>query len=293
MMANCVADNTQGGDAFFLDQITDSCISNCQGYAPVTGSNSLHIKGCAFCYLDTFDLGGGTPANACVLMEAGQFGNDHVTLQNILIQKGQPSLYITGGAQHIRVMNCDIFFSQTHGVQIDDNAGNGPILFSGCQFYQNNQNNAASTYELNNLSQHGWVTVRDCLFQTTIGSGVGKVAAALASPDFWGGLDVQGNVFAGGTPVFSPNPIHKTIIRNNAGYNPVGSMAAPAVPLTGVAQVNQLSVDCMVLVTGGTVTNIAIGGVNTGQTSGWFRVPALQTITWVGTVAPTWTWWGD
>src|SRR5258708_14996258 len=94
-------------------------------------------------------------------MEAGQFGNDHVTLQNILIQKGQPSLYITGGAQHIRVMNCDIFFSQTHGVQIDDNAGNGPILFSGCQFYQNNQNNAASTYELNNLSQHGWVTVRE------------------------------------------------------------------------------------------------------------------------------------
>ena len=36
------------------------------------------------------------------------------------------------------------------------------------------------------------------------------------------------------------------------------------------------------------------GGANTGQTSGWFRVPALQTVTVTYSVAPTtFQWFGD
>lgn len=83
------------------------------------------------------------------------------------------------------------------------------------------------------------------------------------------------------------------IFRDNRGYNPVGSVTPPAVPASGTAQSNNTGYDCMVLVTGGTVSNIAIGGINTGQTSGWFRVPALQTITLTYTVAPSWSWYGE
>ena len=79
-----------------------------------------------------------------------------------------------------------------------------------------------------------------------------------------------------------------------AGVNPLGhTVAQPAVAATGVAVTNNQGADCMVLVQSGTVSQIAIGGTNTGQTSGWFRVPVSQTITLTYTVAPTWQWFGD
>lgn len=83
------------------------------------------------------------------------------------------------------------------------------------------------------------------------------------------------------------------IARGNHGYNPIGSIAAPAIPATTVAYTNAFGVDATVHVTGGTVTAIAIGGVATGLTAGSFRIPAGQTITLTYSVAPTWTWYGD
>jgi hypothetical protein len=85
-----------------------------------------------------------------------------------------------------------------------------------------------------------------------------------------------------------------TKLRNNQGYNPVGhGVTQPSVPATTVAQTNTTGVDCTVIVTGGTVSAIAIGGSATGVTSGSFRVPVGQTITLTYTVAPTWQWFGD
>ncbi len=85
------------------------------------------------------------------------------------------------------------------------------------------------------------------------------------------------------------------IFRNNPGLNPRGAaVTQPAVPASTTPLTNTTGFDCMVLVSGGTVTQIAIGGTNTGQISGWFRVPALQTITLTYSVAPTtFAWWGD
>jgi len=64
-ITNCIADNCQNGDAYFLDGIGDNVMSNCQGYT-VTGGSSLHVKGSVYCHFSTLDLGGGTPNAPCV-----------------------------------------------------------------------------------------------------------------------------------------------------------------------------------------------------------------------------------
>jgi hypothetical protein len=95
-------------------------------------------------------------------------------------------------------------------------------------------------------------------------------------------------------------PVHTTgslgtgnVIRNNPGFNPVGSQTPPAIPSSTVALTNPFPYDMTVFITGGTVTVIAIGGTSTGLTSGAFRVPANQTIKLTYSVAPTWTWFAD
>ncbi len=64
----------------------------------------------------------------------------------------------------------------------------------------------------------------------------------------------------------------------------------PAVPATTVAYTNA-GTDSIVVITGGTVTEIDVNGTNTNKTAGTFFVPAGQTITLTYTVAPTWTWY--
>jgi len=98
---------------------------------------------------------------------------------------------------------------------------------------------------------------------------------------------------AGASGVISQNAGSTNKIHHNTGYNPVGSITAPAIPASTTAYTNSFGVDCMVIVSGGTVTVIAIGGVSTGLTSGAFRVPAGQTITLTYSSAPTWKWFGD
>jgi lysophospholipase L1-like esterase len=71
----------------------------------------------------------------------------------------------------------------------------------------------------------------------------------------------------------------------------LGSITAPAVPATTVALSNPFWRDCAVFVTGGTVTVIALDGVTTGATSGWFQVRSGGSITLTYSVAPTWKWW--
>jgi len=69
-----------------------------------------------------------------------------------------------------------------------------------------------------------------------------------------------------------------------------GPATAPAVPATTVAHTNAFWRDCAVVVAGGTVTEIAVGGVATGLTSGMVIVPSGKTITLTYSSAPTWTW---
>lgn len=82
-------------------------------------------------------------------------------------------------------------------------------------------------------------------------------------------------------------------IYGNVGYNPVGHIASPTVPATTVAYTNNFGSSAMVYLVGGTVTAVAIGGTNTGSTSGAFRIPAGQSITLTYSSVPTWTWFLD
>lgn len=100
-------------------------------------------------------------------------------------------------------------------------------------------------------------------------------------------LGATGNLYVDGT-VFGPYKVSNLI-----PFNPAGQVTAPTVPASASAYTNILGVDCNVYISGGTVSDIAIGGDSTGLTSGWFPVPAGQTITLTYTGAPTWTWWGN
>lgn len=293
-MTNCVADDCKLGDSYLFDEVIDNVISNCQGYSNNSGGASLHIRGSAFTFFKNLDLGGGgSQTTPCVWLESGsQHNNDHILLDNILIQKGQPGLLVNA-ASHLRVTGSDIFFNQNHGIQINDHTANGAILISGNQFYQNGRTASTGSYEIYNLSTHGSLTIRDNTFETNVANTTQAVSASIASPNFWQGLDVQGNNFLGGSPVTSPSPIKKTIFRNNSGYNPVGSLVAPTLNSSGIAVQNDRAADASIFLTGTSVQSVFIGGVSTGATTGWFRLPAIQTITVNFTGTPTWQWFGD
>ena len=77
----------------------------------------------------------------------------------------------------------------------------------------------------------------------------------------------------------------------NAGYFSTGTaLGPPTVPATTVALTNPYLTDCIVYITGGTVTAIVVGGVTTGLTAGTFIVEATKTISITYSAAPTWVW---
>lgn len=77
----------------------------------------------------------------------------------------------------------------------------------------------------------------------------------------------------------------------NAGYFSTGTaLGPPTVPATTVALVNPYLTDCLVYISGGTVTAIVIDGVTTGLTSGTFLLQATHKISITYSVAPSWVW---
>lgn len=90
----------------------------------------------------------------------------------------------------------------------------------------------------------------------------------------------------------------KCKISNVGGYNPVGYIAPPSVPASNVEVQNKTGVDCMVYITGGTVSNIAIGP--TGSTVSVFTTTPCNVFLAAGeyikityTVVPSWQWIGQ
>ncbi len=124
-------------------------------------------------------------------------------------------------------------------------------------------------------------------------------AIAEAGGPFADNIIADNNLLTGTTGFINQNATSTNKVHHNAGYNPVGhAVAQPAVPATTVAATNNSGVDCTVIVTGGTVSAIAVAGTATGValTTGQiaqFRVPAGSTITYTYTVAPTHSWYGD
>jgi hypothetical protein len=125
---------------------------------------------------------------------------------------------------------------------------------------------------------------------------INVAACSFETIDTWH-IDDNSNSFAGTfnivkldgpTGVLVRGASHLRIVNMNAD---LGNVTAPDVPASTVAHRNVFYVDADVLITGGTVTQVAIDGVNTGLTSGWFPVRSNGTITITHSVAPTWQWW--
>lgn len=103
---------------------------------------------------------------------------------------------------------------------------------------------------------------------------------------------VSGNVLSSGwqtSPINLSGAGSGNMLRANAGYNPA-PVVAPSVPASGVDFTHSFPVDCMVYISGGTVSNIAVAGVSTGMTGGAFRVGVLQKINITYTATPQWVW---
>lgn len=96
-------------------------------------------------------------------------------------------------------------------------------------------------------------------------------------------------IFDGGTGV-------NKWIQQNDGFNPRGaSVTQPSVPASGTAVNNATGQDCMVYLTGGTVTSVAINAtlIGYGATSQGYMVPAGGSIQVFYSSAPTWKWFGN
>ena len=83
-----------------------------------------------------------------------------------------------------------------------------------------------------------------------------------------------------------------SITQNNMGYNPVGAVGPPSVPATTVNYTNAYGYPCIVVVFGGSVTDIDLDDVSTGLTTGSFTIPPSGTINITYSSVPTWKWWG-
>jgi hypothetical protein len=172
--------------------------------------------------------------------------------------------------------------------------GNISTSISGTEMYHVKLNTAAGT--CNDL------TIRNNTFSA------GTRGIHFSSTGTYGGnMVVEENDFIGTTtPIFSlTSSAANNYVRDNPGWNPIGFFSGtgskpsnPAVPSSTVAQTNTFGYDATVFVTGGTVSQVTIGGRNTGVTLSagqiaQFRVPSQQTITLTYSVAPTWEWHGD
>lgn len=208
---------------------------------------------------------------------------------------------------HLTNLNCQVLgcqFDNTDTALYLDYSHRASI--ADCQF------DRGGTRFVNMRGNQG-TTITGCVFNTRTGTGTEAiyindsnnnansisgctVEPASGWPHFINedpNTGTPGNIYTGNATGALDIVLHTGVARGNAGYNPVGhAVTQPAVPASTTAQTNTTGVDCMVYVTGGTVTAIAVGGTATGLIAGAFLVPAGSTITLTYSAAPTWQWFG-
>jgi hypothetical protein len=75
-------------------------------------------------------------------------------------------------------------------------------------------------------------------------------------------------------------------------FNNTGTTATPTFPSSTVPVTNSNAWPVFVTITGGTLTQVFVNGVQVGTTAGTYVVPANGTISITYSVAPTWAWTG-
>jgi hypothetical protein len=137
------------------------------------------------------------------------------------------------------------------------------------------------------------------VFDDTAGPIVYSYAIAEAGGPFSGNVIADNNLLRGTQGVVSLNPASTDQVANNPGYNPVGVLAPPAFPRSGLPVTNCFGVAVSVAVTAGTGSvALDIGGapfltVAAGSTA-VIRLPPGQSVAAIYTAGtPRWVWIGD
>ena len=289
-LTNCIMDQIKNGDAYFFEDVHDVTCNGIEGSVTAGSGYTLHIKGAsAAIYINGFDLGPapGPATSATFEIESGSNGTPRqITMNGGIIEGGSTGVAIVAGTQ-IKIIGADIYNNGTHGMDI---SGGDGIIIEDCSFFDNGATIGSTRYDLN-AHTTGNVDIANCVFSTPHGTATQQVDNVINATA--GTVSVHDCIFNGTS--FTQNLIFNgfpTYVRNNIGYNPVGPITPPSVPASGVAAGYKAS-DFMVYITGGTVTDISIGGTSTGRTTGSFLVPAQSYIVLTYSVAPTWTWFGN
>jgi len=85
------------------------------------------------------------------------------------------------------------------------------------------------------------------------------------------------------------------VVRGVLGLNPIGHLptrgiGAPTLPASGVPYVSNLPAEGRVMISGGTVSDVRIGGHSTGLKSGMFLVSPGESIIVIYSTPPSWSW---
>lgn len=129
-------------------------------------------------------------------------------------------------------------------------------------------------------------------FDVTAGAISATYAIQELGGPFYNNVIADNNCLPGTQGVIKISASSTTKIHDNANYNPVGTLTAPAIPVSGTAYTNTSGVTCQVFIFGGTIQSTLIANTSTGFTTGAFSLPVGQTITINYSAAPTWVWSG-
>lgn len=104
-------------------------------------------------------------------------------------------------------------------------------------------------------------------------------------------VEGQGNAFGLEWAVqLTPGVRTDTTATNGASLDQGAGFTTPAVPASLASATNTSPLPATVVISGGTVSNVAVNGVNVGTGDGTYTVPPGQAIVLTYSAAPTWTW---
>ena len=294
-LSNCTFEECENADGLWVEDVIDLTCVNLEvspAGTPVGGGTPgypLHIQGyCVSNFYSGYDGGQ-------ILIEGSGTGNPYgVTFMGGVVGGGTPGCSVTAGTE-ITFNGMQFTNNQTFGLSV---TGGGRLLVENCTFDANNQSAAATQGDVY-WDGTGIGMFQNNLFATPGGSGAGQVAAAVVFHSAAGETNFQNNWFNGIAPGFNATGGFPALARANIGFNPVGNVGPPSVPLSGTALTSPYGEDMMVYLAAnaGAACTVAIGSATlyTVPTAGIasFLLAQSQKVTLTYASAPTWVWIGN
>lgn len=158
----------------------------------------------------------------------------------------------------------------------------------------------------------GYASIEGCQRCIVLAGGFNKLDIGLADIEWGGsyiiddagsipglgriGLRSNGDSGASLNAALNTSPTNVNVTNGSLGLEIInldqalGPVTAPSIPGSGTALTNPFWRSAQINITGGTVTEVAIDGVNQLSTSGGFALPPGHAITLTYSVAPSWAW---